>query len=267
MKSILLFSFILFTHTTSAQSPWHFEVGSRDSFIEDFVLTDKAHEPLSQYFSKWPRSEVQNYSELLLKFQKSRLLKTLNSGDLQSSAGCIEKSHAQFGPLTQEGLNPQQNQSEIRDFESGLILIENQICLQNTSFEKILSVFMSGEFSRAASSALKEHRENPGDNSICQVTSRFGVGKSHYCIRLKLLKNENSIVIITTNDYNNPQMNAPLYTRWVMTVFQKQNDGQIVFHTLTLARGQDIPFKSLVLSAIKKESENYKQIFKQWLLK
>ncbi|MBC7420713.1 MAG: hypothetical protein H7328_08290 [Bdellovibrio sp.] len=143
-----------------------------------------------------------------------------------------------------------------RKFEEGFLRIESLNCLGKLNLDKVFKVFMSNEFQQKTIQGLKKITSDENKNIVCQETSIFSIGKSSYCFTQHIWKNDSKYVIHSFNETNAPGIDAAVYFREVITVFEQLPSQDIVVYNLAYGRGPDLSFKSIVKGVIKSQQES-----------
>ncbi len=267
MKIKFIFSLTLSTFITSFTAygapAWKVETGSQASSWVNELKTNQSHyEILKDFFPNSSPAELEATSQKILDLHKAEIQSVVNAPESSLSGTCSDKITAQFGPFSpgaQSG-NPSQ-----KAFESEMLGIKASFCLNTSDLNKALSIFLSDEFNLQSTANLTSSRAQPDNNSICQTTSVLMIGKSDYCVRVRIFKTESLVIVFSFNEYNNPQASAPVYTRLTTSIFQKRKDGKIQFNNRTFGRGPSLPFHSIVVSQVKSGQIEFKDTFQEWL--
>ncbi len=156
--------------------------------------------------------------------------------------------------------------STVKDFESGFISIDATFCFENTTPQKVISLYSSPEFQKSSVSTIKDSYRK-GD-LVCEKTTAPTIGNSHYCYNQEVLSRTHYVLGFSFNVWNDSLENAntPVYFRAVVvSATQVQNITQ--FHLQTLVRGPKLTFiqKIFAKGAIESEQKSVYEKMKQRL--
>ena len=131
----------------------------------------------------------------------------------------------------------------IEAFESSLIKIEAVGCVNSNSPLKVFNEYIKGDFQKLAITELKS--SELVNDTICEKTEVFGIGKSYYCYDVAVNYDDESdtVTLHTYNVGNAPRhvADAPVYFREILATFKKLNNGQVGVSFFVLVRGADVP--------------------------
>jgi hypothetical protein len=156
--------------------------------------------------------------------------------------------------------------STIHDFESGFISVEATFCFQNTTPQKVITLYSSPEFQKSSVSTIRDSYRK--GNLVCEKTTAPTIGNSHYCYNQEILSQQGYVLGYSLNVWNDTIENAdaPVYFRAVVvSATQVQNTTQ--FHLQTLVRGPKLSFiqKIFAKGAIESEQKSVYEKMKQRL--
>lgn len=146
---------------------------------------------------------------------------------------------------------------EHKAFESELLKIQSVDCLPQIELKKVVGTFLDDNFQKKFIYGLTDSQSLESENSVCQKTSVFPLGKSEYCYENRIWKNENTVIIISMTTSLDSRSSAPVYFRTIATAFKQLSSGQIMMSTLTYGRGPDMPFHGMVKSVAKSQHQKY----------
>lgn len=248
LKRIALFVIlILFSFAAAA---WEFKQGSFSTWFSGLKISEENSQIINSYFTEVNNLDLNGYADSLYGKYKNKMLSSLDKLQQDSLLQCAPITNIKFNP------NPTSSDVEsVHVFEDELIQIESTSCLPRMDLEKLVAKFYSDSFQLKYIDGLTASRSTENLNSVCQSTSVFGVGSSKYCSQYSFWRDQNRIIVFSANVLNDKKASAPVYLRWLTTVFQLQSDGTVLVYNLTQGRGPALPFHSLVKSIASKQQQ------------
>lgn len=244
IAALILPAFMVITGV-SAQA-WQIQTGDYNTWLAG--LTPEAG-VAKQVDLFWQRKSL-NERPLNYIANFGQMMKAQFTSEIKSINSCSDQIHVDF----LDSVLPHSPRSAA-DFEQGFLRIESANCLGRLNLDKVFHAFMDGDLQRKTIQGLKKLTVDESTNRVCQETSIIAIGKSAYCFTQQIYKNDSKYVIHSFNDENASGVDAPVYYREVITVFEKLPSDDILVYTLAYGRGPNIPFQSIVKAVIKSQQK------------
>lgn len=195
----------------------------------------------------------------------SYIVQVLSEKEKQYTSEIKSNCEADFNVKYMSTITGSKN-STVKDFESGFISIDATFCFENTTPQKVISLYSSPEFQKSSVSTIKDSYRKA--HLVCEKTTAPTIGNSHYCYNQEVLSQANYVLGFSFNVWNDTleNANAPVYFRAVVvSTTQVQNTTQ--FHLQTLVRGPKLSFfqKMFAKGAIESEQISVYEKMKQRL--
>ncbi len=116
-----------------------------------------------------------------------------------------------------------------------------------------MNLFLSESFQKS-SLKLDRHEADENTNRVCQKILIVGFALS-FCYTYEIWQSEDMIVLHYINDSNEADADKSVYMRDFLTVFKKNQNGELMFYNLGYSRGPVIPFQSFIKTIAEKQQK------------
>ncbi len=247
MKTIFVLANILAALTCTSAQAWQIETGDYDKWLNSLTPPAGVEKQVALF---WKRNNLADPPlDYIADFGQTMKLKF--TSEIKTFNTCANNTRIDF--LDSVFSN---SPAAAAPFENNFLRIESVNCLGRLNLDKVFNQFLDPEFNKRTIQGLKKITIDPNTNKVCHETSILAIGKSSYCFTQNIWKNEHKYVIHSFNEENAAGIEAPVYFRQVITVFEKLPSDEIIIYALAYGRGPNIPFKSLVKGVIKSQQKN-----------